>query len=193
MQKLTFAEPTSSISSFEDSITSSSRHSPQTSSPKKRKISRDESMENDRDRTTASLNKVSKNLAAHLKSSPTAIEANVPSKDSIRHQKSPSAKAPTLSLPHDPKSAFESQAVSAQRSLRASHDHEIPSTKVQANTGNSNRGQTHEDEAATMDGNDSTISNDEDGENADGDGEIDGDVAMRNDEEGRSAPDFLSP
>ena len=140
--------------------------------------------------TTASLNKVSKNLAAHLKSSPSTNELNVLSRNVVHQRKSPLI-APALSLPHDRKSASasESQAASAQRSPRASHIHDVLDANYGAHTIDSNGGQAHDDENATMDGNDGIISNDEDVENGDGDVENDVDVSLRNDDEGRTSED----
>ena len=184
-QKLMRAEPTSSISSLGDSVTSGSRHSPQTSSPNKRKRSTLESVESDEDATTASLKKVSKNLAEHLKSSPSANDLDTLSRNALHHRKSPS-NAPALSLPRDQKSASasESQAVSAQRSSRASHDHGRANGNFEADTNRNNGVQAPDDENATVDGNDETLSNDEDAENVDADVENDVDVTLRNDDEG---------
>ena len=70
-------------------------------------------------------------------------------------------------------------------SSRASHDQEMPDAEVEPENSNSNGGQNYGDETATMDGNDGTVSIDEDVDNGDVEGENDGDTVMRNDGEGK--------
>ena len=133
------------------------------------------------------MNKVSKNLAAHLKSSPSTKELDVLSRNAVHQRKSPS-NAPVLSLPRDRKSASasESRAISTQRSPHAFHEHDAPNDSFGADTNRNNGRRALDDENATVDGNDGAISNDEDAENADGEVENDVEVALQHDEEGRS-------